>query len=569
MLTPVRARFLPVVVMVGLVLTACAPTQAQPSGGSQVAQPSSNLTGGTVKIGMAGYPDSLNPGNGLLTEAYTMYELVYDTPIAVTADGSYVPEVATDWSVADDGVTWTMTLRDDVVFHDGTPMTSEDVKFTLELYRDTEDFPYLPSYPDVFSKIEAPDPTHVVLTADSPIGNFEYRMAFMYILPKHIWEKVKDPVKFENDEMIGTGPFKLVKATQDESVELASNQDYWKGAPFVDGLAFQTIDNGDTRIAALDNGDVDMIINTPTTAVPALRNNPDLALVLADPLIADLRDLIINQIKPEDCPTNKGGKCTGHPALKDVNVRKALATAIDKNQLITVGKSGLATPGLTLVPPGLGDFYASEIPDYQFSVDAANKILDDAGYADTDGDGIRECLPSQDCKTGDLTFRFTYPDNIDSAPAEADALKGMWNAIGVDIQIQGLEEDTVTSICCPAFDYDIILWGWGSDPDPAFLLGVALCQEIPTGFSETGYCNKQYDDLYKAQGIEPDHTKRVEIVHQMQQILMDDVVYIIPYYAQLVEAHRVDTFTGWDDALAPLGLEDPGQLSILRPTSQQ
>jgi peptide/nickel transport system substrate-binding protein len=569
MLTPVRARFLPVVVMVGLVLTACAPTQAQPSGGSQVAQPSSNLTGGTVKIGMAGYPDSLNPGNGLLTEAYTMYELVYDTPIAVTADGSYVPEVATDWSVADDGVTWTMTLRDDVVFHDGTPMTSEDVKFTLELYRDTEDFPYLPSYPDVFSKIEAPDPTHVVLTADSPIGNFEYRMAFMYILPKHIWEKVKDPVKFENDEMIGTGPFKLVKATQDESVELASNQDYWKGAPFVDGLAFQTIDNGDTRIAALDNGDVDMIINTPTTAVPALRNNPDLALVLADPLIADLRDLIINQIKPEDCPTNKGGKCTGHPALKDVNVRKALATAIDKNQLITVGKSGLATPGLTLVPPGLGDFYASEIPDYQFSVIAANKILDDAGYADTDGDGIRECLPSQDCKTGDLTFRFTYPDNIDSAPAEADALKGMWNAIGVDIQIQGLEEDTVTSICCPAFDYDIILWGWGSDPDPAFLLGVALCQEIPTGFSETGYCNKQYDDLYKAQGIEPDHTKRVEIVHQMQQILMDDVVYIIPYYAQLVEAHRVDTFTGWDDALAPLGLEDPGQLSILRPTSQQ
>ena len=568
MRTPVRARLLPGVMMLGLALAACSPTQQQPSGGG-ASQPTSDLTGGTVKIGMAGYPDSLNPGNGLLTEAYTMYELVYDTPITVTADGSYVPEVATDWAVADDGVTWTMTLRDDVVFHDGTPMTSADVKFTLELYRDTADFPYLPSYPDVFSKIEAPDPTHVVLTADSPVGNFEYRMAFMYILPKHIWEKVRDPVKFENDEMIGTGPFKLVKASQDESVELATNDDYWKGAPFVDGLVFQTIDVGDTRVAALSNGDVDVIINMPTTAVPAIRNNPDLALVLADPLIADLRDIIFNQIKPEDCPTEKGGKCTGHPALRDVNVRKALATAIDKNQLITVGKSGLATPGLTLVPPGLGDFYAAEIPDYQFSVDAAKKILDDAGYADTDGDGIRECLPSQNCKTGDLTFTFTYPDNIDSAPAEAELIKGMWNAIGVEIQIRGLEEDTVTSVCCPAFDYDVILWGWGSDPDPAFLLGVALCQEIPTGFSETGYCNKEYDDLYKAQGIEPDHTKRVEIVHQMQQILMDDVVYIIPYYAQLIEAHRVDTFTGWADELAPLGLEDPGQLSILRPTSAQ
>ena len=64
--------------------------------------------------------------------------------------------------------------------------------------------------------------------------------------------------------------------------------------------------------------------------------------------------------------------------------------------------------------------------------------------------------------------------------------------------------DTLTSVCCPAFDYDIMLWGWGSDPDPAFLLGVALCAEIPTGFSETGYCNEEYDALYDAQAIEQD-----------------------------------------------------------------
>jgi peptide/nickel transport system substrate-binding protein len=565
---PIRGRLLPVVAAFGLALAACAPSQGQPSGGSASAQPSSNLTGGTVKVGMAGFPDSLNPGNGLLSEAYTMYELVYDTPIALAADGSYVPELATDWSVADDGVTWTLTLRDDVKFHDGTPMTSADVKFTLELYRDTDAFPYLPSYPDVFSKIEAPDPTHVVLHADNPIGNFESRMAFIYVLPKHIWEKVKDPVAFENKEMIGTGPFKFVKSVQDESIELASNKDYWKGAPFVDGVTFQTIPNGDARIAALANGDIDLITDTPTKAVPTIRNNSDLQLVVANPVSGNLRDVIFNQVLPENCPP-KDGECTGHPALKDLKVRKALATAIDKNQIITVGQSGLATPGLTLVPPGLGDFYASEVPDYQFSVDAANKMLDDAGYKDTNGDGIRECLPTQDCKTGDLTFRFNYPDDIDSGAAEAEAIKGMWQAIGVKIEIQQLDSDTLTSICCPAFDYDVIMWGWGSDPDPAFLLGVAQCQEIPTGFSESGYCNKEYDSLYKQQGIEPDHTKRVAIVHQMQQILMDDVVYIIPYYYQVVEAHRTDTFTGWSDALAPLGLEDPSQLSVVRPTSAQ
>ena len=566
-----RVRELSVLVSLGLVLAACGTSQQSSGAQSASAQPSSNLTGGTVRIGIGGFPDSLNPGNGLLSESYTLYELVFDTPVALAADGSYVPELATEWGVSDDGLTWTLTLRDDVVFHDGTPMTSEDVKYTLELYRDTVDFAYLPSYPDVFHTIEAPDPTHVTLTADSPIGNFESRMAFIYVIPKHIWEPAiaavdGDPVAFENEEMIGTGPFKMVENVQDESTELASNEDYWKGAPFVDGLVFQTITNGDARVAALTNGDIDLITDLPTTAVPGLNNNDEVTVVLADPVSGSLRDVFFNIVAPDDCPTDDGGVCSGHPALKDVAVRQAMATAIDKTQIITVGQSGLATPGLTLVPPGLGDYYASEIADYAFDPDAANQMLEDAGYTDSDGNGTRECLPTQDCPTGDLTFRFNYPDDQDSGPAEAELLEGMWSAIGVKIEIQALDADTLTSVCCPTFDYDVMMWGWGSDPDPQFLLGVAHCGEISTGFSETGYCNPEYDELYDRQGVEPDHEARVALIHEMQQILMDEVVYIIPYYEQVVEAHRVDSFTGWSDEFAPLGLEDPSQLSVLRPT---
>ena len=568
-----RVRQLTLVATVGLIVAACAPGQSgDPSGsGAASAAPSSNLTGGTVRIGIGGFPDSLNPGNGLLSESYTLYELVFDTPVALAADGSYVPELATEWGVSDDGLTWTLTLRDDVFFHDGTPMTSEDVKYTLELYRDTADFAYLPSYPDVFHTIEAPDATHVTMTADSPIGNFESRMAFIYVIPKHIWEPAiaaldGDPVAFENEEMIGTGPFKMVENVQDESTELASNEDYWKGAPFVDGLIFQTITNGDARVAALTNGDIDLIVDLPTTAVPGLNNNDEVTVVLADPVSGSLRDVFFNIVAPDDCPTDDGGVCNGHPALKDLAVRQAMATAVDKTQIITVGQSGLATPGLTLVPPGLGDYYASEIADYAFDPAAANQILEDAGYTDSDGNGIRECLPTQDCPTGDLTFRFNYPDDIDSGPAEAELLEGMWSAIGVRIEIQALDADTLTSVCCPAFDYDVMMWGWGSDPDPQFLLGVAHCGEISTGFSETGYCNPEYDELYDRQGVEPDHEARVALIHEMQQILVDEVVYIIPYYEQVIEAHRVDSFTGWSDEFASLGLEDPSQLSVLRPT---
>ena len=552
----------------GLLVAACNPAASSPaeSGGGGPSASASTATGGTVHIGWGGSPDSLNPGDGLLEESYILYELVYDTPIGLDGDGKFVPELATDWTPSEDGLTWTMHLVDNATFHDGTPLTSEDVKFTLELYRDTADFPYLPSYCDVCESVEAPDPTTVLIHLSDAVGNFESRMAYMYILPKAIWEGVSDPVAFENKEMIGSGPFKLVENVQNDHTTLEANTDYWRTPANIDGVIFQTIDNPDARVAALTNGDVDMITEFPPTAVTTLQNADNVEVYIADEFPGSLRDVFFNQVTPENCPPDDG-KCTGHPALLDLQVRRALATAEDKQQIVDVAKLGLASTGLTLTPPGLGDYYAGEVSDYAFDVDAANKLLDDAGYMDTDDDGIRECPASMtDCgPTGDLTFRFNYPDDIDSAPREAELLKAMWNEIGVDLQIQGLDADTLTSVCCPAFDFDVMLWGWDSDPDPQFLLGVATCAEVTSGFSETGYCNPEYDDLYAAQGIELDHDTRVDLVHQMQQILIDDVVYTIPYYPQNVEAFRTDAFSGWLTGPVTLGLEDPASLMIIRP----
>lgn len=553
-----------------LILAACGGTSqsSQPQGSQP--QASSNAEGGTVRIGIAGAPDSLNPGNGLLTEAYELYELIYDTPINLDATGKYEPELAKTWSVADDGVTWTLELVDNAKFHDGTPLTSADVKYSLELYRDTEAFPYLSSYPDVFESIEAPDSTHVVIKTSDPVGNFEYRLTFMYILPKHIWEKESDPVAFANADMIGSGPFKLAEYEQGQFTRLEANKAYWKGAPHVDGVIFQTIANSDARVAALQHADIDVITEFLPTAVTALQNTENVKVIVNDPVAGGMRDVFFNQVEPANCPPDDpetaepdAGVCSGHPALRDRAVRRALATATDKQQLIDVAQLGLGSPGLTLVPTGLGDFYASDVKDYAFSVEAARKLLDDAGYKDTNGDGVRECKAGQGCT--DLTFRFNYPTDIDSAPREAQLLEGMWQEIGVKLVITGLDSDTLTSVCCPAFDYDIMLWHWGSDPDPAFLLGVALCSEVTTGFSETGYCNPAYDDLYDQQGIQPDHTTRVDLVHQMQQILIDDAVYLVPFYEKQVQAYRTDKFSGWYEGATSWGLDDPSSLTIVRP----
>jgi peptide/nickel transport system substrate-binding protein len=518
-----------------------------------------------VRIATGGSPDSLNPGNGLLAESYDLYELVYDTPIAITPEGEYVPELATSWEVSDDGLTWTLEIVDGVTFHDGTPLTSEDIKYSLELYRDTADFPYMPSYPDVFVDIEAPSPTQLVITTEEPVGNFESRMLFMYVLPKHIWEEQDDPIAFENEEMVGSGPFELASYEQGVSMELDANTDYWNGRPNVDSLIFQTIENPDARVSALTNGDVDMITEFPATAVTTLRNADNVEVYVADSTSGSLTDVFFNVVDPADCPTDDGGLCTGHPALRDLAVRKALALAMDKQQIVDVALLGLGSTGLSLVPPGLGEWYASDVKDYAFDVDAANAMLDEAGYEDTNGDGVRECLADQDCPTGDLTFRFMYPTDSDTGARESELIGDMWAEVGVKIEIQGLEPNTLTSVCCPTFDYDVIRWGWGSDPDPAFLLGVALCDEITTGFSETGYCNPEFDDLYAQQGIETDHDARVDQIHQMQQILMDDVPYIIPYYDQSVQAFRTDTFTGWVTGDRTPGLQDVSSLAVIRP----
>ncbi|MEO6579163.1 MAG: ABC transporter substrate-binding protein [Candidatus Limnocylindria bacterium] len=556
--------------ILALVLAACGASQGSPStaasgpvDGSSAPSDGGTATGGTVRIGWGGSPDSLNPGNGVLAESYTLYPLMYDVPIDITSDGEYVPELASDWQVSDDGLTWTLTIVEGATFHDGEPLTAEDVAYSIQLYKDTEDFPFLPSYAAYFETIEAPDPTTVVLTTAEPLGNFEANMVFMYVIPKHIWENEDDPVAFENLDMIGSGPFKVAEYSQGEFVELESNAEYWQTPANVDGVIFQTIDNPDARVTALTTGEVDAITEFPPTAVSTLQNDENVNVHIADiGAGGSLRDVFFNVVADEDCPA-EDGVCSGHPALKDLAVRQALATAVDKQQIIDVATLGTGSPGLSLVPPGLGDFYASEVANYPFDTTAANALLEDAGYVDSDGDGVRECLADQDCET--LTFRFNYADDIDSAPREADLLQGMWADIGVVIEIQGLDPDTLTSVCCPSFDYDIMLWGWGSDPDPAFLLGVGLCSEIDTGFSETGYCNPAFDDLYASQGVETDPAARVEQIREMQRILVEDVPYIIPYYQVSIQAWRTDSFTGWLDVDPTLGLEDASSLINLRP----
>ncbi|MCC6299425.1 MAG: ABC transporter substrate-binding protein [Anaerolineales bacterium] len=545
-----KRLLLSLLVLCSIVLSAC--------GGGGASQPA------VVRIGWGAGPDSLNIGVAWLGTAYTISELTYSSMYELGLDGNLSFDLGTDVKRSDDGLVYTYTIREGVKFHDGQPLTAKDVAFTYNLVMAHEDFPTLHSYVEHFVSVEAPDDKTVVLTLDEAIPNIESKLIFLYIFPEHIWKDHAEgdaAAAFENLEMIGSGPFKMLEYKPNEFIRLGANKDYYGGAAKVDEVIFQIFSNSDVLVQALKTGQVDMIIGVPNTSVELLKADSNIKVVSGAPLSPDLADIIFNMVDPENCPVDDGGLCTGHPALRDRQVRLALAHATDKQKIIDVILLGLGDPGIALIPKGMGEWFNDKIEDYKFDIATANQILDDAGYKDADGDGTRD-MPDG---SRPLIFRMNWPSSDTTAPRLAELLAETWGQVGVKLEMQAVESDALTAKCCPALDYDIMLWGWIADPDPNTLLIIPTTDQIPTGYNETGYSNPRYDELFAEQGLELDHAKRVEMVHEMQAIIHNDVPYIIPYYASAIEAYRVDRFTGWKDSETKLALEDPSSLLVIEP----
>ena len=517
-----------------------------------------------ARIGYGGSPDTLNPGTAVLTEAYTIFALVYDAMYTYNLDGTYSLGLAESVDRSADGLTYTYKIRSGIKFHDGQPLTARDVAFTYNLNKAHAEYPYMNPYTASMESITAPDDTTVVIRLNAVIPNIESQLVFQYVLPAHVWQAHAAgaaAVEFENETLIGSGPFKLLEYKQGEFVRLGANKQHFSRPPKVDEVIFQTIGNPDALVQAVSTGQVDMITELPNAAAEKLGKAPNVKVVSAAPFAPAVSDIIFNQATSASCPSKSA--CTGNVALQDRQVRVALAHATNKQQLIDVLLLGKGTPGLTLIPNGLGMWFNNSLQDYEYNPAKANKILDDAGYIYS-GE-IRCAVP--DCPFGSpiMNFRMYWPSDSVDAPRMAELLAGMWKEIGVGVQPQAIDPDALTALCCPAFDFDIMLWGWGSDPDPNLLLNVMRTESIATGSSETGYSNARYDALYEQQSVELDLKKRQALVWEMQRQVHEDAVYIIPYYEMQVQAVRTDRFTGWIVDQNKLDLSDVSSLVNITP----
>jgi peptide/nickel transport system substrate-binding protein len=489
------------------------------------------LTNKLMRVGWKSDIDTFNPLTTVTTEAVEVQSLIYDTLLSYGLDLKPEPGLAS--SSKQDGTTITYTLRDGVTWHDGTAFTSADVVYTFELISKNS-LGVNAQYLVDLSSVTAPDAKTVVLTFKKPQA-FNPGLV-VPILPKHIWStKSKDEVsKFPNASPVGTGPFRFKDRKQGQTVSVTRNDAWWGEKPVAAGVSWTVYTNDDLMAQALKSGEIDIIPQVPPTVFAGLQGNKDLTAASLDSFSFHHIGFNLSKVK--------GSK--GNPLLLEKSVRQALGSALDRNQIAQIAYAGFAAPGSSILMPSLGDFFWQPTGDAVIDNNPAkaDALLDAAGYTTKDADGIRQTKDGKPLKFRIIAIATTSVDVRTAQLFQASAAK-----VGIKLDFATVDSDTMASTVynVEAPDWDIFVWGWDSGVnDPSYMLGVPLTSQIG-GNNDVFYSNAAYDALYDQQATELDHTKRVALVQQMQQMYYEDCAYLVAVYTKKLQAYRNAAWTSW------------------------
>ena len=356
-----------------------------------------------LRIGVADLPASLEPGVETSNTGVRVIPSVFETLVEMDPfDNSILlPRLATSWQRLDD-YTMAFTLRDDVVFHDGTPFTSADVAYSIERIVDTA-FPgaLARSLLSIIERVEVIDDhtVHVITSVPDPI--IEYRLA-------SAWGSWIVPAGYHSDvgvddfgrAPIGTGPFSLVRYTPD-SVSLEVFEDYWGARPSIDRVEFRVIPETAARVTALVNNEVDLITTVPPDQIDSLERRA--GVVVKSTLIDNIHMQIYN---------------ANVPPLDDARVRQALAAAIDRELIVETIWNGRAEVPLGHQYPAYGMLFDAERPAPAYDPERARQLLDEAGYA------------------GEIIYYDVVGTMYTNELPAAEAITAMWQDVGLNVQIR-------------------------------------------------------------------------------------------------------------------------------------
>jgi peptide/nickel transport system substrate-binding protein len=485
--------------------------------------------------------DSFNPFLGIEASSFEMWSLMYDSLTGYAMeDMQPTPALATEWDTSDDGLTWTFTIRDGVTWSDGEPLTAQDVLYTYERIRDGgPERATWGVYLKGVASVTAPDDTTIVLELEQPSALLP--LLPIPIVPEHVWKDVSDDEmrSYGNEPsggepVVGSGPFRLVEGTAGGSTyRFEVNPDYWDGTPHLDEVIFRVFKSEDPAIQALITGEVDFVEGINALQVQSLEGRDGISAQMGD---SPGFDEIAFNTGSIDVKT---GEPLGdpNPAVLDQAFRWALNFGIDREQIIETAYQGAGIPGDTIIPPAYSG-YRWEPPEEDaatYDPERAAQLLDEAGYAVGD-DGFRT-LPNGD-PIGKLRL---YARSDSQTSVDVMELFSEWLAdLDIDSEVRSYESSKLTDIIYEG-TFDAFEWGWYVEPDPSSMLSYMTCGERGN-WSDSWYCDEEYDALFEQQRVEQDKAAREEQVQQMQEMLYYDAPYLVTAYSTVGEAWRSDRF---------------------------
>ena len=475
--------------------------------------------GGTLIIGTSGTPNTLNPAFQSGTATGVPGTQLFATPLRFDENWNPQPYLAESWDVSDDGLSVTLNLVQDAVFHDGTPITSEDVAFSIFTVQKCH--PFKTMFGPV-TEVDTSDEHVAVVKLEAPHPAILLAMssALLPIIPKHVYDfdmEAEDCTAIRENPAsnapIGSGPFKFVEFVPGESITLERFDDFFLEGPYLDEIIVKIFRDSNALILSMQRGEINMI--------PFLSSTRDIDRLVKEDIVE-----VTDQGYAGIGPINWLAFNTKHEILQDKRVRQAIAYAIDRDFIVNALHAGFSQAAYAPIT-GSSPLSYADIERYDVDLEKANALLDEAGYPVDGGSRFS------------LTVDFIPgAANAEQQKAVAEYLKSQLPEVGIEVEVRASADFPTWAGRISNYDFDMtmdVVFNWG---DP--VIGVHrtyLSSNIKPGviWSNTQqYENSEVDALLEQAGLALTDDERKGFYDEFQQIVADDLpiywINTLPYH---------------------------------------
>jgi len=488
------------------------------------------VKGGILRVGTTNYIDSLNPFIGIEGQSYNAYVMQYPQLVQYGPGPKLEGDWATSWSHSSDGKTWTFKLKPGGKWSDGKPLTAADAAWTGNTIVKYQSGPtaVLAAALSHVTKMDAPNPTTLVIHYDKAVANVLPQLEQFWVLPQHVWSQYtgnngKDIKTFHPEQHLPTvaaGPYSITKFQQKGTTVFKPNPYFYGPKSNAEAVAMTYYTNSTSMIADLDGGNIDFADQVPYNAISSLKSDSRF----------DVQSVPSSEVT--NITINSNPLKAKNRELLDPKVREALEYATDRNTIVKVVYAGYAKPWANMLSDQSGAFWLNPaVKLLPYDVAKANEILDSLGYA-KGSDGIR-VVPATTGKYAQPAHKMSYgvivPNSLDfNGDRQFQIIANGWKQAGIKLtEIAGGDSGQAYGMETAAkyTKFDLATWDWAEYIDPDAQLSY-MTRSQWYSWNDTGYNNPWFNQAYLKQATLIDPKERQALVWKMEAQVAKDRPYI-------------------------------------------